>query len=72
MCDLIFISVRHRDGCVAVEVDPDACTCAPAVNVYSGEQDWTQLGALRGGWTRTDFAQLVTRGNLRESSRHAV
>jgi hypothetical protein len=57
---LLIFSVRHRDECGAVEVDPDNCTCAPVVYVTTGERGWTRLGVLYDGWTRETFARLVT------------
>ena len=63
MSDLTRIKLEHRDGCFAVENDPDGCTCGPAVFVQIGGRDrgWTPAsGALPRGWTIAGYDQLKT------------
>jgi hypothetical protein len=55
----VIFSVRHRVGCPAVEVEPDACACEPTIYLSIGEQDVQPTGTLRRGWTRADFARAI-------------
>jgi hypothetical protein len=58
------IKLEHADAprCFAVNVDPEGCTCQPAVNVQIGgkARGWASLGqVLPLGWTRDDYNRIV-------------
>jgi hypothetical protein len=58
------IKLEHADAprCFAVNVDPEGCTCQPAVNVQIGgkARGWASLGqVLPLGWTREDYNRIV-------------
>jgi hypothetical protein len=62
MSDLTRIKLDHREGCWAVELDPDGCKCEPIVSVQVGGKNrgWSSMtGALRLGWTRADYERDV-------------
>jgi len=63
MSDLTRIKLEHRDGCFAVENDPDGCACGPAVFVQIGGGDRGGAPASRAlprGWTVAGCDQLMS------------
>jgi hypothetical protein len=63
MSDLTRISIEHRNGCFAVENDPDGCTCEPIVLMQIGGKDrgWSPAaGALPRGWMVAEYDQLLS------------